>query len=85
MLCGCGIIIKLPQWFRRKESEKKDDEADEVTARPPTYISAIEAVPSHVDEDSPMEGIADGPDFLRSQTPSPESLGKTQRADEREG
>lgn len=85
MLCGCGIIIRLPQWFRWRESGKKNDDAGEVTAGPPTYISAIEGVASHVDEIGPQEVIADGPNFWRSQSPSPEPLGYTPRADEGEG
>ncbi|KIW56873.1 hypothetical protein PV05_05491 [Exophiala xenobiotica] len=76
MLCGCGIVIKLPQWFRRKESQKIEDNAKKGTAGPPTYISAIEAVASQVDEIDPQEVITDGRNFLRSETPSPESLGQ---------
>lgn len=76
MVWGCGIIIILPRWLRRKESEKKNGGAGEATAEPPAYISAIEAVASQVDEIDPQEVITDGRNFLRSETPSPESLGQ---------
>ncbi|KIV92554.1 hypothetical protein PV10_03842 [Exophiala mesophila] len=76
MLCRCGIVIKLPQWFRRKEGQKEKDDAQKGTAGLPTYISAIEGVASHIDEAGPQELIADSRNFLRSQTPSPESLGQ---------
>ncbi|KIW36757.1 uncharacterized protein PV06_11052 [Exophiala oligosperma] len=82
MLCWCGIVIQLPQWFRRKRSGTRNNGTGELTVRPPTYISVIEAVASHVDEISPQEVTTDGPNFLRSQAPSPESLG--QISDQRE-